>query len=185
MRLPLFLTGLYLARAASAVIRKRGDWPRFAYRNASAGGALRRRGAIVITVMIWAGCGAPPPAAQAPVLGTPDSLAMALEVEVGADSVQLTLHVTNPTRNPIPLEFGSAQRFDFMVLSAAGAEVWRWSADRAFAQVVSTDTAAADASRRYQAVWRPGQQTGRFTVLGRLLTLPAAREQETEFELGR
>ena len=110
---------------------------------------------------------------------------MALEVEVGADSVKLTLHATNPTRNPIPLEFGSAQRFDFVVRSAAGAEVWRWSADRAFAQVVSTDTAAADASRRYQAVWRPGQQTGRFTVVGRLLTLPEAREQETEFELGR
>jgi hypothetical protein len=102
---------------------------------------------------------------------------------VSADRVELVLHVTNPTRKPIRLEYGSEQRFDFAVRDAAGAEVWRWSGDRMFAQVAGTETLGAGASVKYEAVWRPGRRSGRFTVLGRLVALPRAREQQTEIEL--
>lgn len=145
---------------------------------------MRRRGAVMMAVLVWAACGAPPPAAEAPVAGQRD-LALTVEAEVGPDSVRFSFHATNPGRTPIQLEFGSAQRFDFSVRDTTGAEIWRWSAERAFAQVQGSETLGAGASQKYEAVWRPGRRTGRFTVLGRLLTLPIAREQRTEIELGR
>jgi hypothetical protein len=133
---------------------------------------------------MWAACGAPTPDAKpAETGGVAEFLPLSLQVEVRRDSVHFALHVTNPTANAIQLEFGDAQRFDFEVRSADGAQVWRWSADQIFAQVVGQETMAPGESLKYEAVWHPAAGVGSYTVTGRLLTQPQAREQRASFEI--
>jgi hypothetical protein len=48
----------------------------------------------------------------------------------------ITLALDNQSQSPVLVTFGSAQRYDVVALGDSG-EVWRWSADRAFAAVES------------------------------------------------
>jgi len=110
-------------------------------------------------------------------------LGKSLEVEVRADSVRFVFHLTNSGTRPLVLEFNSSARYDFEVQTAAGAEVWRWSADQMFAQVLGSDTVAPGQSRRYSAVWLPGNRTGSYVAIGRVLARNQAIEQRSEFEI--
>lgn len=56
------------------------------------------------------------------------------------EPITLTLGVKNPTDLAVTLRFTTGQRYDFVIASAAGVEVWRWSADRAFTQVLGEQT---------------------------------------------
>jgi hypothetical protein len=143
---------------------------------------------------MWAACGGPRPEAEpsksadGPVTARDSAsltavLAESIQVQVARDSVLFVLHVTNPTAEAIQLDFSSAQRFDFEVRRADGTEVWRWSADRTFAQVVGKERVAPGETLRYEAVWRPGASTGSFTVIGQVVTLPRVLEQRADFEI--
>src|SRR5262245_35003407 len=139
---------------------------------------------MVAGALLWVSCSAPPPdASRAEATDTSESLPISVTAEVGGDSVRFVLLVTNPTNRPIQLEFGSAQRYDFEVRDAAGTEVWRWSSDQMFAQAVGEERLAPGASLKYQAVWYPAQARARFSVVGRLTTVPTSREQRTDFEV--
>ncbi len=54
-------------------------------------------------------------------------------------SLPLTVSVANPTREPVTRTFPTSQRFD-VIVRRDDAEVWRWSADRFFAQVLTEHT---------------------------------------------
>ncbi|MGH7469853.1 MAG: BsuPI-related putative proteinase inhibitor [Longimicrobiales bacterium] len=145
---------------------------------------MNKRSAAVVWALMWAACNAQPrDAGGRAAAGEAGSLVLSLEVEVHRDSVRFSLHATNPTTQEIPLEYGSAQRFDFEVRDAAGATLWRWSADQAFAQVVGQERVASGATLKYEAVWQPAGRTGRFVVIGRMVSMPDVREQQTEFEI--
>jgi hypothetical protein len=114
----------------------------------------------------------------------PDNdLVTSLEIEVGARDVRFVLHVTNPSAQPVTLEFANAQRYDFVVQTAAGAEVWRWSADQMFAQMLGEETLAAGASRDYSETWRPGERSGAFVAIARLVATNHHAEQRATFEI--
>ena len=53
------------------------------------------------------------------------------------------LALRNTTPNPLNLTFTSGQRFDIVIRSQSGAEVYRWSAARTFISLVSEETIAA------------------------------------------
>jgi len=85
--------------------------------------------------------------------------------------VQLQLVKTNISNRPITLTYNTAQRFDFFVRrGTAGPVVWRWSADRFFAQVTQRVTLAPGQSQVFTATWdqRTNQgnrvQPGLYTV---------------------
>jgi hypothetical protein len=113
----------------------------------------------------------------------PSDLGKSLEVEIGADTVRFVFHLTNSDTQPLVLEFASSARYDFEVRTAAGAEVWRWSADQMFAQVLGADTLRSGESREYSATWAPGDRTGTFIAVGRVLARNLALEQRSEFEI--
>ena len=117
--------------------------------------------------------------------GIGDSAATALEVEVGRDSIRLGLHVTNPTRDTLYLQFSTAQRYEFIVRSAGGAEVWRWSAGRAFGQAVGHEAIAPGASARYEAWWKPGNLVGTFEAEGRVTATNVELSQRASFAVER
>ncbi len=134
-------------------------------------------------------CGTPPPDrteelpgdTARPVADGP--LANTLSVRVSEDSVAFRLDVTNATAEPVVLEFGSSQRYDFAVESEAGAVEWRWSADRSFAQVLGADTLNAGETVTYEATWAHAGRTGVYEAVAWLVSGSHPVELRTEFEL--
>lgn len=112
-----------------------------------------------------------------------NDLVTSLEIEVGAAAVRFVLHVTNPSTQPVTLEFGTAQRYDFVVQTSGGKEVWRWSADQMFAQMLGEETLEPGASRDYAESWQPGTNHGSFIAIARLTALHHHAEQRATFEI--
>jgi hypothetical protein len=134
------------------------------------------------------GCGAN----DAPETSPPDtdggavgatSLASSVEVEVAGDTVRMVLHVTNPTNQPVALEFPSGQRYDFAVRTTAGADVWTWSADKTFAQMLGTETIAPGATLDYTETWTPGGQRGSFVAIASLTSTSHPVREQAGFTL--
>lgn len=55
------------------------------------------------------------------------------------DPVTFVLAVDNPGESDVTLTFGSSQVYD-IVVTASGTEVWRWSSNRGFGQVITERT---------------------------------------------
>jgi hypothetical protein len=94
------------------------------------------------------------------------------------EPVQLRLEALNDTDEPVTLAFSSSQKYDFEVLWEDQL-LWRWSADRVFAQMLTEETLTPGERRRYEATWdgrhgdgemaRPGEYIARgvLTTSGR------------------
>jgi hypothetical protein len=114
----------------------------------------------------------PPPAdgtvPQPPQTVESSGLVSSLRVETG-DTVVLTLQVTNPSAAPMVFNFTSGQMYDFAVRTAAGAEVWRWSADRGVTQAVQPRTLGPGETWTFTERWTPpAGLRGELSVTGRL-----------------
>jgi hypothetical protein len=124
------------------------------------------------------------PAAQDSVPeATSPPLVPSLSVQVRDDSVQFRLDITNATAAPLVLEFSSAQRADFAVEDAAGAEIWRWSAGQGFAQVLGSETLAAGETRTWDTAWEAGERNGEFTAIALLTSTSHPVTLRTAFDL--
>ena len=125
-----------------------------------------------------------PDRADTPASGENTStLASSVEVEVRGDSVRLVLHVTNPANRPVVLEFTSGQRYDFAIRTAAGADVWRWSADKSFIQVLGSETIPPGGTVDYSEVWMPGDRTGSFVAVAELTATNYRVREQAPFEI--
>ncbi len=93
------------------------------------------------------------------------------------------LHVTNTGTRPMEFVFPTSQRFDFEVVTPDGEGVWRWSEGMAFLQVLSRATLQPAESWDMEAVWEPGDRSGRFEAVGRLTARSHGLEQRAAFEL--
>ena len=136
--------------------------------------------AVLLTAGVAAGCG--PRAVRSE---RPRTLAGSLDVVVAADTVWLTLHATNVSGAPLQLRFSSAQRFEFEVRSQTGAEVWRWSAGQAFAQVTGEERVEAGATRQWRAWWPVAGRVGQYVAVGRLVALDQPLALSAAFEVVR
>jgi hypothetical protein len=133
-------------------------------------------------VLLFAACTGGQPGMTVEAEGSgPAELGSTLNVRVEGDSVHLELHVTNVTAQPLQLEFGSAQQFDFTV-AGAGVE-WRWSDDMSFAQVVTQQELAAGASLRFAAVWHAEGRRGEYVATAQLASFNYPVELSTPFML--
>jgi len=79
--------------------------------------------------------------------------------------------ITNLTNKPLVLTFPTIQQYDWTVTDAKGNLVYRWSAGKAFAQVVTHLTISAGASNSFKSSWgiprdlKPNGFYIHFTVL--------------------
>ena len=80
------------------------------------------------------------------------------------EPVRLTFRLSNDGGAKQTLTFPSAQKYDFLV-SENGRRIWRWSDGQAFAQNVTYEQIAPQATITYSENWTP-QQTGSFKVSG-------------------
>lgn len=143
---------------------------------------------VAIALLGTLGCGGnrggqiePPDAAASE--GRMSALASSVEVEVRGDTVRMVLHVTNPTNQPVVLEFSSGQRYDFAVRTVTGADVWRWSADKSFMQALGSETIPAGGTLDYAEVWVPGSRTGPFVAIAELTALNHSIREQAAFQL--
>lgn len=112
-----------------------------------------------------------------------DGLVGTMEVKVSESSVRLVLHVTNTSNSPIVLNFATSQRYDFVVETTSGEEVWRWSDDMSFLQALSTETLPAGESWEMEAVWDPENRAGAYVATGVLTARDRDLRQRATFEL--
>ena len=79
------------------------------------------------------------------VLSAPEvSFSVALDQAsyAAADTATVRMTLRNTSATPLVLRFTSSQRFDILIRDAAGTEVYRWSAARAFAAVAGREEIA-------------------------------------------
>ena len=69
------------------------------------------------------------------------------------EAIQLQLSLGNDNEDPMTLTFASTQKYDFWVLDANGDEVWRWSASRVFAAVITHVDILPGATIEYSETW--------------------------------
>lgn len=126
----------------------------------------------------------PPPRPPQPPQSARNDLVTSLQVETG-DTVVMTLQVTNPSSAPVTFTFPSGQSYDFVVRPAgAGAEVWRWSADRGFTQAVRTATLGPGETWRFGERWTPPPGLrGQFAAVARLTSSDRPVESTSVFNL--
>lgn len=75
--------------------------------------------------------------------------------------VEVTLTVKNTGTGALALTFQSGQSFDIVVRQPRGAEVWRWSHDKAFQQVILSRALQAGESLTYRGSWDQRDLQGR------------------------
>lgn len=85
------------------------------------------------------------------------------------EEITIKLSIANCSTAPARVLYSSSQRYDFTVAGARGREVWRWSSDKLFAQVISEEEFR---SVSYEETWDQrdagGEQVapGLYTVRG-------------------
>ncbi len=75
--------------------------------------------------------------------------------------VDVTLTVHNRGERPITITFASGQRYDLLIRRPRGDEVWRWSHDKAFTQIVQTLALRAGEAVSFKEAWDQRDLQGR------------------------
>ena len=77
------------------------------------------------------------------------------------EPVGIQFTVRNAAAGSLGVMFTSGQRYDFIVRRSRGDEVWRWSHDKAFIQVIQTETLRPQEPRSYSETWDQRDFQGR------------------------
>jgi intracellular proteinase inhibitor BsuPI len=134
---------------------------------------FRWLGAVVLIVTLVASCQHPVGRQDSGVetqSGTPE-LGLVLRATKGVyaqgEPLELTLEVVNRSQRPITLGFRTSQRYDLLIQNAQGQEVWRWSAERMFAQMLGQEVLSPNGGKlTYHVVVREKIPRGAYTVIG-------------------
>lgn len=103
------------------------------------------------------------------------------------EPVRFTLAVTNTGPTPAILTLPSGQRYDFLVHSSDGAEVWRWSRGKAFPLLYGQMVLAPGETLTYSETWDQRDTEGRqvaagtYTVTGIFTSDPRLASQPRSF----
>ena len=87
------------------------------------------------------------------------------------ETVKMKLEAKNVGVLPITLEFLTSQRFDFIVMFN-DRELWRWSKDKVFLQVVDWETLLPGESLVYKIAEYKGDRIGTMELVGILTSNP-------------
>jgi len=136
---------------------------------------------LLLLALLLAACGVRSEPATHGV-SDPDLVA-SMDIRVSDDTVQFGLHVTNAAAAPVVAEFSSGQRYDFAVLTPAGAEVWRWSEGMAFTQALGSERVEPGGWLQYRVGWAAAGRSGRYIAEARLVSTNRPIVLRMEFEL--
>ncbi|MCJ7510814.1 MAG: BsuPI-related putative proteinase inhibitor [Dehalococcoidia bacterium] len=80
------------------------------------------------------------------------------------EPIQLIISVA--VRDPMTLYYRTSQRYDLAVVNSQGQEVWRWSRNRAFAQVTEEVPLGVNETRSFSETWDQRGNDGQQVPLG-------------------
>lgn len=86
---------------------------------------------------------------------------LAQRIFAPGEPVAVTVAVRNIATAPLGIVFNSGQRLDLIVRRPRGDEVWRWSHDKAFTQVIQTLLLRAQESSVLRVAWDQRDLQGR------------------------
>lgn len=82
------------------------------------------------------------------------------------EPVSIRFSIRNAAGGALGVMFTSGQRFDFIVRRSRGDEVWRWSHDKAFIQVIQTATLGPQEALAFSGTWDQRDFQGRHVDPG-------------------
>lgn len=92
------------------------------------------------------------------------------------DEIRAVLRLVNRTGEPRALTFSSAQRVDFLILDASGNEVFRWSTDQMFAQVMGEEVLNPEAELSWEEGFPAPPGSGEYSLVGRITSVEGELE---------
>lgn len=104
---------------------------------------------------------------------------MNLGVSPSLDGYDIVIVVINTSEKLLPFRFNSSQTFDIVITNEAGKEVWRWSKERFFGQVVRSDSIRPKGRWQFQEAWNRRDydgnllEPGRYRITATITSLPA------------
>ena len=122
------------------------------------------------------------PKQRAHHLGDTTRIEAALAVATTPDGIRLALEVVNLDKKQVEIDFPNGQTRDFVVLDAAGQEVWRWSRGRLFTQTVQNKFLSGGDTAVYAEHWEP-TQPGEYTAVAILRSGNFPIERRATFEV--
>lgn len=105
-----------------------------------------------------------------------DTFSQEVNTFTQGDTIRLFLTATNNTNEPIVFNFNDGQQFDFYI-SSSSAEVWRWSDDKGFIQILTSLTIPAHDSVEVTATWNQVLSSGGNLAIGNYTALGSFLEQ--------
>ena len=122
-------------------------------------------------------------AAKASLFSSKPAIGASFDVNRQQDRVRFALLVTNDGGKRVELTFPNGKTHDFVVLDAAGREVWRWSEGRMFTQPLQNKLLGSRDRVTYEEQWTPGAVHGTFTAVAILHSENYPIEQRTTFTI--
>ena len=94
----------------------------------------------------------------------------------------IQLAITVAVREPMTLYYRTSQRYDLAVVNSEGQEVWRWSRDRAFAQVTEEESLKANEMLSFAETWDQRDNDGQQVPLGNYQTVAESSHCDANYE---
>ncbi|MGD2151664.1 MAG: BsuPI-related putative proteinase inhibitor [Gemmatimonadales bacterium] len=99
------------------------------------------------------------------------------------EPIALTLQVENRSDSATSFEFATGQRYDFLIVDAAGDTVWRWGAGRGFIQNLGTERLEPGDSLVYRERSAGELRPGAYSVTGVLVVRNGPLEGGAGFDV--
>jgi hypothetical protein len=96
------------------------------------------------------------------------------------EPIQLIISVA--VRDPMTLYYRTSQRYDLAVTNSQGQEVWRWSRNRAFAQVTEEVPLGANETRSFSETWDQRDNDGQQVPLGNYRIVAESSHCDANYE---
>jgi hypothetical protein len=123
-----------------------------------------------------------PVANARPTRGAGKGVISHVMVDTARGTVRFAIEVANDSRKRVELTFPDGRTHDFVVLDAAGRQVWRWSEGRMFTQTMQNRLVEAHDAVVYDERWSP-PSPGRYTLVAQLLSENYPLQQRVDFAL--
>jgi len=123
---------------------------------------------------------------------TPTVLPFPFEGPVGIDLTtygvfhkqgeRVLLTITIAASEPITLYYRTTQRYDIVISDAEGKEVWRWSKDKAFGEVLEQVSLQASETLSFDEAWEQQDNDGRPVPTGNYTVIATSSHCDANYE---
>jgi hypothetical protein len=133
----------------------------------------------------------PPASAVSPVAAvTSDNPVVIVSAQPEGPGLKLELLIVNKENKLLPFRFNSSKTYDFVISDpVTGREIWRWSNNMMFGQVIRSDSIRADSKWTFSEVWnrrdndRNPVPPGRYRLIGILSSQPPIQSEPVMIEI--